>query len=297
MANAIDPRCENVFVAKSKRPTWLIDVDYRPTDDILLYAKWARGYRQGGVNPNNIGLETWGPEKVDTYEAGAKTSFRGFVPGYFNIAGFYNNFRGQQLAANSVIAPAFNGVIPPIQAIVNAGKSRLWGVEADASVTPFKGLRLDAGYTYLNTKLLSFTSPTPPIFYSSLLPTAEVSQPLSLSPKNRYTITGTYTLPLAESVGAVSLGATFTHTDANLAVAPVFSPFLYRIRASNLLNVNVDWRSMFGLPVDASFFMTNVTNEKIVTFPGGSWQTFGADAGQLNLPRMFGVRLKYRFGE
>lgn len=129
-----DPRCQNVFKVQSSRPTWLIDVDYKPIEDVLLYAKWARGYRQGGINPNNLGIETWGPETVDTYEAGAKTSFRAPVPGYFNIAAFYNDFRGQQISVNSVVAPAFNGTVPPIQAIVNAGKSRIWGIEVDSTL-------------------------------------------------------------------------------------------------------------------------------------------------------------------
>lgn len=37
--------------------------------------------------------------------------------------------------------------------------------------------------------------------------------PIKQSPKNRYSLTGTYTLPLDEKVGTVSLSATFTHTD------------------------------------------------------------------------------------
>ena len=84
---------------KSKEPTWLIDLDYKPIPDVLIYAKWARGYRQGGVNPSNIGLETWEPEKVDTYEVGTKASFSGALRGFINIAAFYNDFTNQQLQA------------------------------------------------------------------------------------------------------------------------------------------------------------------------------------------------------
>ena len=47
---------------KSDEVTWLIDFDYKPMDDLLLYAKWARGYRQGGLSFTNPGLETWEPE-------------------------------------------------------------------------------------------------------------------------------------------------------------------------------------------------------------------------------------------
>jgi iron complex outermembrane receptor protein len=64
----------------------------------------------------------------------------------------------------------------------------------------------------------------------------------------------------------------------------------------NDLNLNADWRSMFGRPFDLSFFMTNVTNEHHILFPDGAWNTIGAEGGHPNLPRMFGFRVKFRFG-
>jgi iron complex outermembrane receptor protein len=294
--NPISAQCDAVLHQNSKRPTWLIDLDFKPTEDILLYAKWARGYRQGAINSNNLGLEIAGPEKVDTYEVGAKTSFRGAVSGYFNVAAFYNDFTDQQLAINTVVALQFQGKVPNAQPILNAGKSRIWGVEVDASIAPFAGLRLDVGYTYLNTKLKEFDPPALPIYYSALIPSADVGEALALAPKNRVTVTGTYTLPLNESVGEISFGATYTHTDANRGVSPRVTP-IYLIRASDLVNLNVDWRSALGSPVDLAFFMTNATNEKRVVYPAGTYTTNGQITGQLNTPRMWGFRLKYHFGD
>jgi iron complex outermembrane receptor protein len=302
-------QCDNVFRVGSNRPTWLIDLDYKPTPDILIYAKWARGYRQGGINSNNLGIETWGPEKVDTFEGGAKTSFHGAISGYFNFAGFYNNFTGQQLSVTAYPNANYSQLIGPAQGIVNAGKSRIWGFEVDASVSPFAGFRLDVGYTYLNTKLISFTQPPPNPIYLPFTPGEAPGGPLSLSPKNRVTVTGTYTLPLDESVGKISFGATFTHTDANRAVADSSSPYVAPLNgfggspgfailsASNLLNLNANWNSVMGEPVDLSFFMTNVTNEKRITFPSQSLPVDGGDGGHLNAPRMYGFRLKIHFGD
>jgi iron complex outermembrane receptor protein len=287
--------CPELFKIKSNRPTWLIDLDYKPMDDLLTYAKWARGYREGGINPNNVGLETWGPEKVDTFEIGGKTSFHGAVPGYFNIDGFYNNFRNQQLAANSVVAPAFADAISPAQPIVNAGKSRMWGIEIDTSARLFQGFTADAAYTYLNTKLISITPPPTPIYYSALIPTADVGQPLALSPKNRFTLTGTYTFPIDSRIGKPWMSATFTHTDANRAVAPAASP-LYLLPATNLLNLNAGLKQMFDRPIELSFFMTNATNQGYLLHPLGALYTIGAEGGHPDLPRMFGFRLRYSFG-
>lgn len=303
--------CSSTFKLSSSRPTWLIDLDFKPTEDILLYAKYLRGYRSGAINTNNVGLELVQPEKVDTFEIGAKTSFRGAVSGYFNIAAFYNDFTDQQLAVNSIINrgpngdPAlghrgsidFQGVIPNAQPIVNAGKSRIWGIEVDASVRPFEGLKLDVGYAYLNTKLKSFTQPELPIYYAALLPSATVGEPLALSPKNRVTLTGTYTLPLDESIGDISFGASFTHTDATPAVNELISPTFWKLKASNLLDLNANWRGVMGTTIDLAAFMTNATNEKRILFPGGAYSFLGIEGGHLNLPRMWGFRVKYSFGQ
>jgi len=291
------PECENTIRIKSHKPTWLINLDYKPNGDMLFYAKWARGYRQGSIISGNVGLETWKPETVDTYEVGAKTSYRGAVPGYLNIAAFYNNFRDQQIAANAVVAPAYINIIPPSQAIINAGKSRIWGIEVDASARLFEGFKIDAAYAYLNTKLKSITLPPTPIFFSQLRPAAQVGEPLAQSPKNRVTVTATYTLPLDESIGNISFGATLTHTDANNIHAQALSPTQFRVRAIDQVNLNAEWDSIMGAPIDLAFFMTNATNQKRVIYPIAAYPTTGAELGYLNMPRMFGFRLKYRFGE
>src|SRR5690606_24651214 len=60
----------------SKAPTWVLGLDYEPTENILLYAKWSRGYRQGATQPfGPDGLPPFEQERVDTYEIGAKTEF------------------------------------------------------------------------------------------------------------------------------------------------------------------------------------------------------------------------------
>ena len=287
------------FVQKSEEPTWLIGLDFKPVTDVLLYAKWARGYRQGGVNPSNIRIETWEPEKVDTYEVGTKTSWRGAMPGFFNVAAFYNDFRNQQLQATAVGCTlslcGFNSGLPGARIIVNAGKSRIYGVEVDASISPFEGFKLDLGYAYLNTKLLESKpiprTPDSPFF--SITPSVQ-GGPLPLSPNHRITATATYTLPLDESIGRVSLSATYTYTDEQ--VANDTTPFGF-LPSSNLLNLNVNWNGVAGLPIDAAFFMTNVTNEEFPVNVGGNWASNGYDTVVTNVPRMWGVRLKYRFGE
>jgi iron complex outermembrane recepter protein len=288
-------QCRLSLKQKSDKPTWLIDLDYKPIDDVLLYAKYARGYRQGGINMTNVGIETWGPEKVDSYEVGAKTSFGGSFPGYFNFAAFYNDFQDQQITANLIARPESG--LAGGNAIVNAGKSTIWGIEIDSSVTLFESLRFDLGYAYLDTELKEIDIPALPADspFLQVIPTAEVGRPLSFSPKNRVTLTASYRLPLSEDLGDISIGATYVYTDPQSATSSAVSP-LWKLPATNLLNLNLDWKDVGGRPVDLSLFATNITDEIYPVSVGSSFISAGFESVLYGPPRMYGMRLRYRFG-
>ncbi len=303
---AQDPsRCNFFRRVSSDRPTWLIDVDWKPNNDVLVYAKYARGYRQGGVNVTSYGLETWGPEKLDLYEIGAKTSFNGFVRGTFNIAAFYNDFASQQIAINtlpcSLLPPAQQPpacvgapAVSAAQGIASGATSTIKGVEVDASISPFTGFRVDVGYAYLKTKLKSFPDlSNVPAGFAQLLPAANIGGPLAMTPENKVTVTASYTLPLPEDVGRVTLSGTYTYQSSMFGNSSSL-PIHQTIAPQNLVNANLNWSGVAGSPVDLAFFVTNLTNEKFYTYYIGS--SFGWEAGIPNEPRMYGVRIKYRFG-
>jgi iron complex outermembrane receptor protein len=305
--------CQEVFHQHSAKPTWLVDLDYKVTNDIMAYAKYSRGYRAGGINSTNVNSNntTWDPEKVDTYELGLKTSFRGAVHGSLNIAGFYNNFSNQQLSG--LVYPTAYGQsigLAQNQVILNAGKSRIWGLEVEGSLSPFRGFRVDVGYAYLNTKLKSIQNFPGSIYYSppqsqSLSAQDCASNPqlkgvaacsdLEFAPRNRVSVTASYTLPLDKDVGAITFGANYTHSDANNSTSVLISPTLYRNTPENLVNLNASWTSILKSPIDASVFVTNLTNAKDYIGNTGGIST-GVDAVILAPPRMYGLRLRYNFG-
>lgn len=292
-----DP-CRLEFSAKSSKPTWVIDLDYKPLPDVMLYAKWARGYRKGGVAALNPFFETWQPEKVDMFELGAKTSFHGAVSGYFNISAFYNDFRNQQIQTAMVTADPSRFVGG--SAVLNAGRSRIMGIEVDASARLRQGLQIDVGYAYLDTKLKQLDVPSIPEeaqdLVAMLIPSAVEGGVLAYSPKHRLTVTGSYTLPLDESIGRIRFGATYTYTSSQVAsngTAPQFIP----LTARKLLNLNASWDNVAGQPIDLAFFMTNATNRDYVLSVSQSWGALGFESVVPNEPRMWGLRLRYRFGE
>ncbi|MEW9856456.1 TonB-dependent receptor [Novosphingobium sp. M1R2S20] len=285
-------KCRVTQEVNSKEPTWLINLDYKPNRDILLYAKYARGYRQGGLNFTTVGLETWEPETVDAYEIGAKTSFHGGVRGYFNLAAFYNDLKGQQIFGGLV--PRADSGLSGAAGIVNAGSSTLKGIEVDAAVTLFDNLNLSLGYTYLDTEIKELVIPdltgTLYVFFEAY---AKEGGPLTYSPKHRLTTTATYTLPLDEGVGRVSLGATYTYTSEQVANE---ESVIGVLPSSNLLNLNLNWDRVGGSDFDLALFATNVTDERYLVSVTGGLNAYGFDAKQYGAPRMYGVRLRYNFG-
>lgn len=289
------PDCRKIVSQESEAPTWLIGIDFKPSDDVLLYAKYLRGYRQGSVNIDApSGLNTHDQEQVDTYEIGAKTSFDGPAPGTFNIGVFYNDFTDQQIQLG--IFPV-SGV--GTTAIVNAGASTLWGVEVETSLELFEGFNLSASYTYLNTKLDELTLPPipPGVLVPGIAPslTSAPGEPLSFSPEHEGSATAVYALPVPETIGNVSLSATYVYTGEQQAVASVVTPF-YKIPSYELLNLNLNWNGILGSRVDASLFATNLLEEEYWTFVSGQYTTTGFEPRVLGQPRMYGLRLRYRFG-
>ena len=303
-----DRTCLRRFVQKSDKPTWLLGLDYKPTDDLLLYAKYARGYRGGGVNQTAINNETWDPEKLDTYEVGLKSSFSGAVRGSLNLSAFYNDFSNQQVTLsipNCTGRPTCSPV--PVAGVQNIGRSTIKGIELDAMVEPVEGLRLEVGYAYLDAKVKSTeAAPCDNNAYNCVDGVfLQAGDRLPFAPKNRITATATYRLPVDESVGRISLGATFTHTDSQYAshhsdhaFAAGIIPFNSSIiPKTDLLTLNLNWNDVAGLPVDLALFATNVTNEKYTVAATSNLSSVGADFVLLGEPRMYGLRLKYRFGQ
>jgi iron complex outermembrane receptor protein len=286
--------CLITFEAKSDKPTWVIDLEYKPVTDVMIYGKYSRGYRQGLANPFAAGFEILAPESVDSYELGAKTRFGGPAPGVFNIIAFYNDLKNQQIAANALARPGTG--VNSSQTVANLGKSEMKGVEIDASIQPFEGMTLSVGYAYLDTELKTISLPdlsTNPIFVG-LQVGAAIGEALPMSPKNRVTVGANYVLPLSDELGEISVGANFTHTDKQVAT---YSSIYGRLKATDLLDLNATWKNIMGAPVDLALFATNVTNRIYANYASGSLGSAGMDNVNQGAPRMYGMRLRYRFGQ
>lgn len=128
-----------------EQPTWHVGMNYRPTGDTLIYAKYDRGYKTGGFNSGGTGPSVpYGPEQLDAFEIGSKnTLMNGALQ--LNASAFYFNYRGYQ-------GSQFSAALDGGAGIFNVGSARILGAEADMFARLGESTRLNLAASYLDTK-------------------------------------------------------------------------------------------------------------------------------------------------
>jgi len=122
------------------------NVNFRLTDDMNIYAKYATGYRAGGSSERNMDFtDPFGPEEVKTYELGMK-SFWLERKLRANLALFRTDYQDMQID----ISPTGN---PSVSQTLNAGKANIDGAEVDLLLVPIDDLTLNFSYAYLHPQL------------------------------------------------------------------------------------------------------------------------------------------------
>ena len=287
------PDCRQDLDTDTDAPTWLLGVEYLPTPDLMLYAKYARGYRQGSLNMFAAeGVQEFDAEEVDAYEIGSKWSFDAPVPGTLNVALFYNELSDQQLQLGY---SSSTGQASFTTGIVNAGSSTIQGAEVESTLELLDGLMFSLSYTYLDTELdeteLPAIAPGSP--YDEVTGFMEAGSELTFSPDHTLTAALNYVLPLPAEIGDVSVGASYTFMDDQLAIVSTYG----WLDSRKLLDLNASWKGIMGSAFDASLFATNVTDEEYPVNITGFYDnpSIGADFRVTGEPRMYGARVRYNF--
>ncbi len=120
-------------------------LDYKITPDNLLYASYSRGYKSGGINPPLLPIfnvpATFAPETVNSYEIGSKNTF-GNGTLRLNLTGFYYQYK--QLQLSRIIART---------SVNDNVDADIYGVEAEAIVSPIPAFVINMNASYLHTKV------------------------------------------------------------------------------------------------------------------------------------------------
>jgi len=139
-----------------KKFTPKVGIDFRPNDDMMLYASWSRGFRSGGFSPRAgspvSASRPYQPETVDSYEVGGK--FELFDSKLqFNVAAFYSKYKDLQQNNNlfCAVCATQNETVTS-----NVGSATIKGLELDFTARPAEGLRITGSLGLLDSKFKGF---------------------------------------------------------------------------------------------------------------------------------------------
>ena len=134
-----------------------VTLEYKATEDNLLYAYWSRGWKAARFNTGATSqrLPPADPERLDNFELGAKNTL---LDGraVLNVAAYYMKVRNQQ-AFFPVPIEDGNGATQ--SGVGNFGSSRVIGFELQGSVIPAEGFTLSAGIGYNDHQFTSDSLP------------------------------------------------------------------------------------------------------------------------------------------
>lgn len=120
-------------------------IDFKITEDNLIYASYSRGYKSGGINPPLQPVfavpESFKPEQVDAFEIGSKNSF-GNGALQLNATAFYYKYKDLQLS-KIVARTAVNDNV----------SADIYGFEIEGMVRPDPNWLINLGFSYLHTKV------------------------------------------------------------------------------------------------------------------------------------------------
>ena len=129
-------------------------LDFRLTEEVLLYGSAAKGTKPAGFGTSQFGTPQNArvkQEKLYAYELGAKSTWRdGRLQA--NVALFFNDYQDRQVGV-TVTDPNTGW---PQAGIVNAAEAETRGIEVDISWRPIEALTLALGYAYTDAEWTDF---------------------------------------------------------------------------------------------------------------------------------------------
>ena len=333
--------------SKKKEGEWsgTAVLSYKPFDQLLTYISYSRGYKAGGFNLDrsplfdsrtlqstmNLDVLQFQPEKVDSYEIGAKYNGRRFG---INVAAFYELFKSFQLntfngtsffvtdikGCKDDLGTTDQDLIPGNSSCAHTRSGvTSKGFEVEAFAYPSRYFTVSAGFTYADSKYRSDLAGTPDFFIpeygNSLQPTLFLLPGGRLSNSSKYAVTGSANW--SPPIGSMLKGlvyADFRYTsaintgsdlfvekeqpgvmlvNARLGLGEAQGNWSLEFWAQNLFNVKYK-QVGFSAPLQGGGIPSSApgTAGAVREFGTGSNQLFEAFLGE---PRTYGVTLRTKF--
>jgi outer membrane receptor protein involved in Fe transport len=141
--NQVPPGSPNSRTDREYQPTLVFE--FRPLDDLLLYASAKRGFKSGGFSGTDA--DAFDPEKVTAYEVGVKSKFFDNRV-LLNVTAFDSKYDDLQVSSFDPVTNLF--------ATTNAASAKSRGVELESQFAATDRLRLALNASYLDATYSDF---------------------------------------------------------------------------------------------------------------------------------------------
>lgn len=295
---------------RGSAPSWTFGIDWKATQNLLLYAVTRRGYR--GVNINTPLFETrfttggtdaacgfgsgqcvdlrpfqkTGKETLTDVEIGEKWSFDiSGARGHINTAVFYSKYKNALQFLNAQALVPSNAPDNPTNGSfgVNAADLSIYGVEIDAAVSPDRNLTisLNGAFTHMTVDKLTLPTVTGISFTAN-----DVNR---YSPTFSGTASASWTLPFHPADGDVILNGDLFMT------ADFGGQYGEKLPGYHLVNMRLDWKNIGSTGFDLGFFARNLTKARYFAAPDVLLKSFPVNSVAVGDPRTYGVVARFSF--
>jgi len=283
---AYQPLTPGLAAGSSSKWDSKLGVSYKLTDKVMLYANFAQGFRDGGSNAGDpapcytkgVPLD-YIPDTLNNFEIGWKSTGLGGRL-LWNGATYLMNWRDLQ----TIIYDA--NICPTSSFYANVGQARIYGVESNVDYRLSANWALQAAASYTDSHLISS-------HYGAFV--ANVGERLPFVPYFSYSANARYEHPLGASFKGYAQFDLAHKGDMWNDLHVAGSNGLPRLLqpAYTLMNLR------FGLNAPGSqwlaeLYVSNLTNKTAILYTNpGNFDI----RHTINEPRVYGVRLNYRFGK
>lgn len=258
-----------------------VGLQLHPTEDLMIYGSWSRGYKTGGWTTRlsaPLGFApSFNPEEAESFEIGIKSQLLDNRL-QLNAAAFTTSYENIQLNFQL-------GISPTIQ---NAGDARIKGFEIEAVAAPVPGLTINSSLGYTDayyTEVAAGAAVAPNPLQAGVFDGA----PLPKTPEWQFNISPRYEHVLSNGAAIIAL---VDYTLTSSVWNDTERAFAIRRPSTDMLNASVtyedptgQWRLTLG--------GTNLLDDRY--YVSGNVQAAGVIFGTYNRPVEWYARLGLEF--
>jgi len=254
-------------------------INYKAADDVLLYASYSKGFKQGGFNGrplvSDAEVTQYAPEELTTYEAGLKAQW---LDGQLttNIAAFHSIYKDIQLTVNQT----------PTNFVANAAAGKINGFEFETVMRPARWLTFNAAVGYLDAKYTSIGQGLGP---TQILPITLASHFVKAP---EWTVTTGLDLNHEFASGGEA-GLRIDYTMYSRIFHDVANSPLITDDGYGLLNARLSY-ALPGRAITLAVFGTNLT-DSLYLVSGNVSGAFGLAEASYGRPREWGASVSFKF--